>query len=231
MRTHLQREIDRLKKQILHLGGLVEKSVHDAVQALKRRDADLADSVIEGDVQIDEIEVDIEEDCQKILALHQPVAHELRYIIAILKINNDLERVADLAVNVAERARFLATQEYIQGVFDFPGMAAKVQQMLRESLDALVNSDVKLAYAVCIADDEVDAINRDMFIRVQDAIRAHPDQMEALIHLLSVSRHLERIADMATNIAQDIIYMINGDIVRHHVEDYLQQHIEQNPAP
>jgi phosphate transport system protein len=230
MRTHLQREINRLKKQILHLGALVEKSVHDAVQALKRRDADLAEAVIQGDVQIDDIEVDIEEECQKILALHQPVAHELRYIIAILKINNDLERVGDLAVNVAERARFLATQEYVQNTFDFPAMAAKVQQMLRESLDALVNSDVKLAYAVCIADDEVDAMNRDMFIRVQDAIRQNPDHMEALIHLLSVSRHLERIADMATNIAQDIIYMINGDIVRHHVEDYLHQHIEQQSS-
>lgn len=229
MRVHLQREIDRLKKQILHLGALAEKSVHDAVQALKRRDADLAEDVIQGDTVIDDIEVEIEEECQKILALHQPVAHELRYIIAILKINNDLERVGDLAVNVAERARFLATQEPVHMQFDFPGMTEKVQAMLRESLDALVHSDVDLAYRVCIADDEVDALHRQMFNQVQDAIRARPDQLEPLIHLLSVSRHLERIADLATNIAQDIIYMINGDIVRHHVEDYLQQHIGQQP--
>ena len=220
MSKHLEREIGKLKKQILSISAVVEESVHKAVKALEERDERLAKAVIETDSQIDRMEVDMEEDCLKILALHQPVASDLRLIVSILKINNDLERIGDLAVNIAERALFLSTQRGIELPLDFSLMAEKAEAMLRQSLDALVERDAALAHGVCAADDEVDAINRQSYVRVQEAIRRHPEHMESLIHLLSASRHLERIADHATNIAEDVIYMIEGEIVRHRAEDY-----------
>jgi len=170
-------------------------------------------------------EIDIEEECLKLLALHQPVAMDLRFIVAVLKINNDLERISDLAVNVAERAAFLAARPKIDAPFDFLLMARKAQTMLRMSLDALVNWESSLASQVCAMDDEVDAINREMYNQVKDEIRKHPENLDALIHLLSVSRHLERIADQATNIAEDVIYMVEGKIVRHRAEDYNSQSV------
>jgi phosphate transport system protein len=220
MPRHLQREIEKLKKKILALGAVVEESVQKAVRSIQDRDVELAGKIINNDVETDHIEVDVEEECLKILALYQPVATDLRFIVAVLKINNDLERIGDLAVNIAERAAFLATQERISFPFNFEEMAGKTQSMLKRSLDALVNSNAELAREVCAADDEVDAINRQMYIQVQQGIRSHPEQMEALIHFLSISRHLERIADHATNIAEDVIYMIEGEIVRHRTEDY-----------
>jgi phosphate transport system protein len=222
MSKHLEREIERLKKKILSLGTVVEEAVQKAVRAISDRDAALAQRVIEDDVATDHIEVEVEEECLKILALHQPVAIDLRFIVAVLKINNDLERIGDLAVNIAERAVFLASRNHdrLVTLFDFEEMAAKTQAMLKQSLDALVNVDADLARDVCAADDEVDAMNRQMYIQVEDAIRAHPEQMDALIHMLSISRHLERIADHATNISEDVIYMIEGEIVRHRSEDY-----------
>jgi phosphate transport system protein len=220
MGKHLQREIDTLKKKILTLGAMVEGSVREATWAIEHRDEVQARKVIEKDLDIDHMEVEIEEDCLKVLALHQPVAIDLRLIIAVLKINNDLERIGDLAVNIAERAVYLANQPEIGIALDFVGMAQKAKAMLKESLDALVEMSVDLAHKVCRDDDEVDALNRDMYIRIQKGIRQHPDQIESLIHLLSVSRHLERIADHATNIAEDVVYMIVGEIVRHKTEEY-----------
>ncbi len=220
MSVHLQREIENLKKRILHLSAVVEESVQRAVRALDQRDGSLAKRVIEDDIEIDKLEVDVEEECLKILALHQPVAIDLRYIIAVLKINNDLERIGDLAVNIGERAAFLSTQEKLKIPFDFSGMTGKVQSMLKRSLDALVKMDTNLAREVLASDDEVDAMNREMYIQVQGGIRRHPERLESLIHALSASRHLERIADLATNIAEDVIYMIKGEIVRHRAERY-----------
>jgi phosphate transport system protein len=220
MTLHLQREIDNLKKDILSLGSMVELSVHEATKAIETRDDALAKSVTEKDIKIDQKEVDIEESCLKVLALYQPVASDLRFIVAVLKINNDLERIADLAVNIAERAVFLATQPKVKISFDFPSMASKAQTMLKDSLDALVNQRADLAMEVCASDDVVDKVNREMYLKVQEAIHKHPEQTESLIHLLSVSRHLERIADCATNIAEDVIYMAKGEIVRHKVEEY-----------
>jgi len=217
---HLQRALDKLKRSIYSLSGMVEESVRDAVRALDRRDSRLAQKVIDADLEIDHAEVDVEEECLKILALHQPVAIDLRFIVAVLKINNDLERIGDLAVNIAERAQFLATHEKVDIPFDFAGMAEKAQAMVKQSLDALVNLDAGAALAVCAADDEVDAMNRQMYLQVGEGIREHPDQVESLTHLLSVSRHLERIADHATNIAEDVIYMVRGEIVRHQAEQY-----------
>lgn len=220
MSNHLQNEIEHLKKSILNLGARVEMAVRDATLAIEKRDGQLAQKIIDNDTVIDQQEVEIEEDCLKTLALHQPVAIDLRFIITVLKINSDLERIGDLAVNVAERAVFLATQPKPAVSFDFVGMARAAQAMLKKSLDALVNLSVELAREVCVTDDTVDAMNRQMYIQIQQAILAHPEQIESFIHLLSVSRHLERMADHTTNIAEDILYMIEGQIVRHRTEKY-----------
>ncbi len=166
------------------------------------------------------MEVDVEEECLKLLALYQSVAADLRFIVSVLKINNDLERIGDLAVNVAERARFLAFQDDINIPFDFPGMAEKIQWMLRKSIDSLISMDSALARDVCAADDQVDAINRQMCDQVKRGIIAHPEWLDSLIHRLCVSRHLERIADLATNIAEDVAYLVEGEIARHSAEDY-----------
>ncbi|MEW6052108.1 MAG: phosphate signaling complex protein PhoU [Candidatus Zixiibacteriota bacterium] len=220
MSVHLRKEIDRLKKQILTLSAAVEESVQKAVKAMAERDDRLAQRVIDQDIDIDEMEVEVEEECLKILALHQPVAIDLRFIIAVLKINNDLERIGDLAVNIAERALFLSRQEPVPMPFDFPTMSALAQSMLHRSLDALVNMNSTLASEVCLADDDLDAMNREMYSRVHDGILANPDRIDCFIQLLATSRQLERIGDHATNIAQDVIYMIEGKIVRHRMGEY-----------
>ena len=220
MTMHLQREIEKLKTLVLELGAKVENNVHQAVQALHVRDLELAREIIGADFEVDKAEVFLEEECLKILALHQPVAIDLRFLIAVLKINNDLERIGDLAVNIAERATYLSAQEPVDIPFDFLGMSDKTKEMLRKSLESLVNMDTRLAKEVCGMDDEVDAINRQMYDQVQEGIRRNPAQMGSLIHCLSTSRHLERIADHATNIAEDVIYMVAGEIVRHKAEEY-----------
>lgn len=211
----LHKEIEALKKELLALGAIVEERVAMAVKSLSKRDIALAKRVLDGDNDIDEMEVDLEEACLKILALHQPVAIDLRVIIAVLKINNDLERIGDLAVAIAERALDLSSAPEIALPFNFPGMSARVQEMLRNSLDALVNWDFNLANHVCAVDDEVDEANRAMYRNVRTAMAQHPEQIEQLLWCVNVSRHLERIADHTTNIAEDVIYLINGDIVRH----------------
>jgi len=220
MAQHLQREIENLKKKILALSAKVETSVRDATLSIEKRDAVLAQKIIDNDIDVDNTEIEIEEDCLKILALHQPVAIDLRFIVAVLKINNDLERIGDLAVNIAERAVFLSTQPKVNISTHLVDMAHKAQSMLKQSLDALINHDAELAHNVCTSDDVVDGMNRQMYLKVQDAILTNPEQISALIHLLSASRHLERIADHTTNIAEDVIYMIEGQIVRHRTEEY-----------
>ena len=220
MAKHLQREIEKLKRDILALGAKVETSVRDAALSIENGDEVLAKKVIEEDINIDNAEVEIEEDCLKILALHQPVAIDLRFIVAVLKMNSDLERIGDLAVNVAERAVFLAGQPKVNISVDLVDMAHKTMLMLKNSLDALINHDAVLAQRVCASDDDVDMINRQMYLDVQDGITKNPEQINSMIHLLSVSRHLERIADHATNIAEDVIYMLEGRIIRHNSEDY-----------
>jgi phosphate transport system protein len=220
MTQHFQKEIETLKRRLLSLGTVVEETVRSAVQAVSDRDRKLAARIIEGDMAIDNLEVSIEEECLKLLALHQPVAIDLRFLIAVIKMNSDLERIADLAVNIAERAAFLATEPPLAIPFDFPAMSEKTQAMLRRTLDALVNLDGHLAAEVCRADDEIDAINREMYAQVREGMRANPDDVERLLHMLAVSRHLERIADHATNIAEDVIYMVEGEIVRHKAEEY-----------
>lgn len=227
MTVHFIKEVDYLKDMILGLSGRVEAQLDHAVQAITHRDTKLATAVLDEDHVIDLAEVDVEEECLKILALYQPVAHDLRFIIAVLKINNDLERVGDLAVNIAERAIFLAGQPLPSTDFDFPHMANKAITMLRESLDALLRQDLKLAIHVRESDDEVDQLNRDMYEQIKASIRRAPHHVDALIHLLSISRHLERVADHATNIAEDVIYMVKGEIVRHRFEQYTDSDEEE----
>lgn len=217
MAKHLQREIERLKASIMELGTKVEETFHRAVASLENMDLEEAKVIIASDDQIDQLEIEIEEECLKILALHQPVAVDLRFLVAVLKINSDLERIGDLALNISQRVIYLKDMEPIVIPFDFPGMSARVEKMIRLALNALVNFDMELAYEVIRLDDEVDHIHATMYSQVTDKIQETPRFAKNLMHYLSVSRYLERIADHTTNIAEDIIYMIEGDIVRHKV--------------
>ncbi len=218
MTRHLQNELDRLKKKLLALSALVEENVHRAVRSISTRDRKLAKEVIKADNEIDLTEVEVEEECLKILALHQPVAIDLRFLIAALKINNDLERIGDLSVNVAERTLYLTKAPPVPAPFDFDEMADKTCQMLKKAIDALINMDTQLANQIFTDDDEVDAINREMYTQVYEAIQKEPKDAETFIHYLSISRHLERIADYTTNIAEDVVYMVEGRIIRHQPE-------------
>ena len=216
MSHHQQRQIDKLKKMILSLGGLAEESVEGAIRAVETRDSQLAAQIIEGDAQIDLMEIDIEEECLHTLALYQPVAFDLRYVVSVLKINSELERIADLAVNIAEQACFLAMETPIDLVpFNLIGEMRKVRSMLQRSLDSLVGIDTEMAESVRSSDDEVDEVHRKMYIHVEEAIRRTPEKAATLINLLNVSRHLERIGDHTVNIAEDVIYMARGHILRH----------------
>ena len=209
MPKHFHRELEKLKKRILTLGAMVEERVYMATKAIENNDSDLADKIIKSDYEIDEMEVDIEEECLKILALYQPVAVDLRFITAVIKINNDLERIADEAVNIARGVKYIAKGEKLHFDFDFYLMAEKTEAMVKKSLDALVNLDVDLAFKVCLLDDEVDQFNGEAHRMVKDVIKDNPEYVEYFINLLLISRHLERIADHATNIAEE------GEIVRH----------------
>jgi len=215
MTKHFQNEILRLKKKILHVAAMVEESLQRAVAAITGSDGELAKEVIGADPDIDIEEIEVEEECLKILALHQPVAIDLRYVIAVLKINSDLERIADLAVNIAERAVTLAGFDRTPVPFDLDEMLDMTMKMVRDSVDALVSSDTAKAHHVCLFDDEIDGRHERAFKIIKDKIKSQPDLTEYYVCLLSVSTYLERIADHATNIAEDVVYMIEGEIVRH----------------
>jgi phosphate transport system protein len=217
----LQREIERLKKQLLSLCALVEDQVQLAVRALLVRDPDMARGVEQRDIEIDHREVEVEEELLKTLALHQPVASDLRLIVAALKINNDLERIGDLAVNIARKAATFASQPPMDIPFDLAGMWEKTQLMLRDSLDALVNLNPGLANDVCARDNEVDHLKREIRHKAESMMERDPSKVVPLLTLLAVSRNLERIADHATNIAEDVIYMAEGRIIRHGTGDQL----------
>jgi phosphate transport system protein len=220
MKRHLERELGKIRKKILALSAMVEGNIEKSILSLTRHEIKLAQEVIEGDHEIDHFEVEIEEDCLKILALYQPAAIDLRYVVGILKMNSDLERMGDLAVNIAERSAYLADKKGTKLFLDFTEMGKKSIAMVKKALDALIKMDAAMAREVCAADDEVDEMNKKILILIQDYIEKNPQEVKVLIHLLLVSRHLERIADQATNIAEDVIYMTEGTIIRHHAEDY-----------
>lgn len=219
MSIHLQRELDRLTKYVLGLSEQVESAVQIALHAMRTRDASMARKLELLDEEIDQLEVDLEEACLKSLALYQPVAQDLRYIVAILKINNDLERIGDLAVNIAERAVFLANKPPIKMPHFLGKMADRVLEMLRKSLHALPERNAKEALSVCAMDDEVDGFHRRMHAYVAKTITEGREDPDSVMNLLSTSRYLERIADHATNIAEDVIYLVAGQIVRHKAVD------------
>ena len=209
------RELDNIKKMVVSLGAMVEERVRLAVEAVVNHDSQAAKKIIKTDYEIDEMEVEIEEECLKVLALHQPVAVDLRFLIAVIKINNDLERIGDQAVNIAQRVGVLAKHHNPVFDFDYTLMAEKAESMLRMSLDALVNLDEDIALKVVTMDDEVDKIQREAYDRIKNAMKENAGETGYLINLFLVSRHLERLADHATNIAEEVIYLIEGEIIRH----------------
>ena len=219
MTKHIERQIEQLKERILRVGTLVEEAISKSITALINRDAHLAQRVMANDEEIDRMEVEVEEECLKVLALYQPVAADLRFVVAVLKINNDLERMGDLAKNIAKRVAQLAAGKSCELPPEIRTMAMKTQEMVKQCLDAVVNGDPTLARQVREEDDAVDLDRQKIRRRVLQGIKDDPDGVENLLRINSVSKHIERIADMATNIAEDVIYMAEGEIVRHRAGD------------
>ncbi|MFM8283188.1 MAG: phosphate signaling complex protein PhoU [Planctomycetaceae bacterium] len=215
MTRHIARQIDALKEKILRVGSLVEEAISRSITAVINRDQPLARRVLDNDAEIDRMEVEVEEECLKILALYQPVAADLRFVVAALKINNDLERMGDLATNIAKRVGPLATGEPVDLPPEIRTMAMRAEEMVEQCLEAVVRGDPTLARRVREQDDAVDDARQSVRRSVMNGIRAEPAKLENLLRINSISKHIERIADMATNIAEEVIYMVEGDIVRH----------------
>jgi len=217
MAKHLQRDLNNLQRDLLTLAGLVEESIHKAIRSLQTRDVRLAQEVIAADPQIDLEENHISEECLKLLALHQPVAVDLRRIVAAMMITTDLERMGDLAEEIAERAIALASPPILPIPSRLQRMTDLTGVMVRHSLDAFVNLDKEQAERVMHMDDEVDRLNVEIIQEVMQNMKSSPALIEPGLSMFSATRHLERIADHATNIAEDVIYLIEGEIVRHRV--------------
>jgi phosphate transport system protein len=224
MSKHLERDLEALEREILAQSSLVEEMIAKACRALVDRRVDLLSEVVASELNIDVREVKIEEECLKILALHQPVAVDLRRTATVLKINTELERIADLAVNIAERTSPLS--EHLE--FEIPDklerMSTKATDMVHDALDAFVELDVDGARDVCRRDEEVDTLNREVIDELYEMMQSRSDMVEPALHVFSISRHLERIADCATNIAEDVIYLVEGEIARHHFVE-LRKHL------
>jgi phosphate transport system protein len=225
MSRHFERDLENLQHELVSLSGNVEQMVINANRALHDRDWELARSVIEGDAAIDQQEVRIEEECLKMLALHQPVAVDLRVVATTMKVNNDLERTADMAVNLAQRAQALVEHPEFAMPELIEQMAEISTGMLRDALDALVAMDAAEARRICGEDAKVDEMNRRVIAELVERMQADPSLVPAAVHCFSASRHLERIADHATNIAEDVIYLVEGEIARHkHPPDDAENH-------
>ena len=213
---HLQRDLQDLRKEILLLGNMVESAINEAMVALNSRRPELAEKVLVEASAIDEKEVHIEELCLKTLALHQPVAVDLRFLVVVLKVNNDLERMGDFAENLSNRALFLNSHPALSLPVEFTEQLPKhIHFMVRNALDSLIKLDIALAHEVIVKDDKVDDINRLMYDKLENLMRRDPDMVTRAVHTLSCSRNLERIADLATNIAEDVIFMVKGEVIRH----------------
>jgi phosphate transport system protein len=213
---HFAVELEELNQALLGMGALVESSIHCSVQALVNRDERMARRVIEDETRINQMELDIDARVTRLLALNQPVAGDLRLLIIALKINTDLERMGDLAVNIAERAISLAKVPLVKPLIDTPRMASLVEDMLHSSLDAFVKRDADLAEKVLPADDEVDSIRDNIYSELLEVMQSNPSVVPSAIHLMFVARNLERIADHTTNIAEDVIFLVRGVDIRHH---------------
>jgi phosphate transport system protein len=215
MAKHLQRDLDNLQRDLLSLAGLAEAAVYKAIRALQERNVYLAREVIAGDGQIDQEENLLDEECLKLLALHQPVASDLRRIIAVMMINIDLERIGDLAEEIAERAIHLANSPHLPIPEKLQHMTDLTTMMVRQSLDAFMQLDTHQARIVLRMDDEVDRYNVAMIEEIVQTMKANPSLIDPGLSLFSAVRHLERIADHATNIAEDVVYLVDGEIIRH----------------
>ena len=218
MSQHLPRQLSLLKQKLLLVGTYVEESMAKAISSLVNRDQALAAAVIDGDAEIDRLEVDVEEECLKTLALYQPVATDLRFVVAILKINQDLERMGDITKNIAKKAIFLANCPCSELISDLRAMAPQAQSMTKRALDAMVHRDVALALRVRHDDDQIDAQRRQFHQVILGRLKEEPEQAETWLTLDSVGKHMERIADAAVNIAEEVIYMVEGEIIRHRLE-------------
>ncbi len=212
---HFQEELGVLQERLLAMGGFAEERVREAVQALSTRDVDLADRVLAGDEPINDLHIEVDDRCFKLLALHQPMAADLRTIVAAVKINTDLERVGDLAVNIAEAAKRYLQHAPVKPLIDIPRMGGIAQRMLRDALDAFVRRDTTLAEQVLGADDELDGLKSQIFRELLTYMMQDTSKTEPALDLILVSRHLERIGDHATNIAEDVIFLVSAKDVRH----------------
>lgn len=215
MSVHLFRDLDHLHRDLLSMSAMVEELIHKAVDGLAHPSEEFARELAGQDDEIDRWDVRIEESCLKILALHQPVAGDLRRIAAVLKITGELERVADLAVHIAERACGLIPQTESAVLDKLKEMARIALDMLHRSIDAYVALDSRAARKVCAEDDTVDELNRQIIQELVETMQRSPDLVESSMHLFSASRHVERVADHATNIAEDVVYLVEGEIIRH----------------
>ena len=216
---HFQEDLDALKERLLAMGGLAEERVREAVRALKDRDSGAIDAVLTGDEPINDLHMEVDDRCFKLLALHQPMAADLRVIVAAVKINTDLERVGDLAVNIAEAAKRYVRHPPVKPLIDIPRMGELAEKMLRDALDAFVRRDMILAEAVLAADDTLDALKTQIFRELLTYMLQSPETIEPALDLILISRHLERIGDHATNVAEDVIFILSARDVRHHGAD------------
>ncbi len=213
---HFAQELEEVNQSLLQMGGMVESSIHCAIQALEERDERLARRIIEDEPRINRMEMEIDSQVTRLLALQQPVAKDLRFLTSVLKINGDLERMGDLAVHIARRTLSLMRQPEIKPLVDIPRMATLAEEMLRKSLDAFVKQDAELAESVLPADEEVDGLRDKVFAELIEVMQSDPAKIPAALDLLFVARHLERTADHSTNIAVDVIFLVRGEDVRHH---------------
>ena len=215
MQRHFHEELEALKQTLLAMGGLVEDQIRRAMRALLERDDVIAQEVIDRDRQVNTYDVEVDEQCVNLLALHQPAASDLRFIPTAMKIVTDLERIGDQAVNIAQRALELNREPQLKPYIDLPRMADRAQRMVKESLDAFVAGDTALARQVCAADAEVDALKEQIFRELLTYMMEDPRTVSRAIRVILISRFMERVADHATNIAEMVIYLVEGKMVRH----------------
>jgi len=223
MERHFDEELKQLKEKLLRMSSLAEEAISASIKALVERNADLAKKVIQSDDAINMIEIEIDELSLRLLALYQPEASDLRFITSAMKINSDLERIGDLAVNIAERTVYLLTVPLLKPLIDIPRMTRAAQGMLQDGINAFVNNDAQLARSVCLRDDEVDKLNDQLFRELLTYMMQDQKTIERALALILIARNLERIADHSTNICEDIIYIVEGRTIKHHIEDKKQE--------
>lgn len=215
MIRHFDEELKELKEKILRMGGLVEDQIRGAIRALIERDSALARQIIEKDLRVNAMDVEVDEDCLRLLALHQPAARDLRFVTTAMKISTELERMSDLAENVCERAIELNEEPQLKPYIDLPRMANWTLRMVKDSLDAFVNQDTALARKVCADDDFVDDLTEQLFRELLSFMIEDPRTITRAIRLTFIGKYIERIADHATNMAELVVYLVEGKIIRH----------------